>query len=128
MLRSLDFQTVSSEHVCTRATDDCAHTAVVHTAQVKQLAAEVLDHLRSSLDAELLTGAFTEARARSAAAKVQRRKQAAVKVRPGGGPAAAMPSSGPKHCASCTACSCISRWCAACTELPAAWRMPACPS
>ena len=48
--------------------------------QAKQLAAEVLDHLRSTLDAELLTSAFTQARARSAAVKAQRRQEAAVKV------------------------------------------------
>ena len=48
--------------------------------QVKELAAEVMDHLRSSLDSHLLTQAFAEARARSSALKALRRKEAAVKV------------------------------------------------
>ena len=48
--------------------------------QVKELAAEVMEHLRSSLDSHVLTQAFAEARARSSAAKALRRKEAAVKV------------------------------------------------
>ena len=48
--------------------------------QVKELAAEVMEHLRSSLDGSALTQAFAEARARSSAVRMQRRKEAAVKV------------------------------------------------
>ena len=48
--------------------------------QVKELAAEVVDHLRGSLDGPVLTDALGQARMRSAAAKAQRRHEAALKV------------------------------------------------